>query len=126
MQAIFLVGAGGALGAVARYGAGVLVGRIGLAGFPYATMAVNIAGSFAMGLLIGYLAQTTPDNQSGIRLFIAIGVLGGFTTFSSFSLDAITLIERGQWSAAMIYILTSVIVSIAALFGGLQIMRVFV
>lgn len=125
MQAFLLVGAGGALGAMARYGTGIVVGRLGFSGFPYATMLVNITGSFAMGLLIGYLAHAMPDNQAGLRLFIAIGVLGGFTTLSSFSLDAVTLIERGQLGSAAFYIVASVLVSIAALFVGLLIMRVF-
>lgn len=124
MYAFLMVGAGGAIGAMARYGASVAVGRAGFANFPFATMLVNIVGSFAMGLLIGYMAQTTPDNQSGLRLFLAIGVLGGFTTFSSFSLDAIVLMERGQWGSAAFYVVASVLISIAALFIGLFLMRI--
>lgn len=123
LQTIALVGAGGALGAVSRYGAGVLVTRLGFSGFPYATMLVNVAGSLAMGLLVGYLARETPENQNTLRLFIAIGILGGFTTFSSFSLDAVSLIQRGQMGLAAIYMLGSVLVGIAALFLGLWLMR---
>jgi len=123
MQAFLLVGAGGAIGAMGRYGLSLLVGRHWHATFPLGTFAVNIIGSLAMGLLIGFLARYTPEWQSQARLFIAIGVLGGFTTFSSFSLDVITLLERGQLGLAVSYILGSVIISIFALFGGLLLMR---
>lgn len=123
MQAVLLVGAGGALGAVARYGTGVLFGRLGLGGFPWTTMTVNILGSFLMGLFISYLAFATPPHQAELRQLIAIGVMGGFTTFSSFSLDAMTMIERGQFMPAAFYILASVVVSIVALFIGMLIFR---
>ncbi len=125
MNSILLVGAGGALGAVARYGTGVLFGRLGLSGFPWATMTANVTGSFAMGLLIGWLALTGSESQNELRLFLAIGVLGGFTTFSSFSLDTITLFERGQWGPAAAYVLLSVVLSLAGLMGGLALMRSF-
>lgn len=125
MNAFLLVGAGGAVGAVARYGTGLLFGRLGLSGFPYATMAANIAGSFAMGLLIGWLALSGGAGQNNLRLFLAVGLLGGFTTFSSFSLDAITLFERGQFLSAATYVLASVVVALLALMAGLWIMRSF-
>lgn len=123
MQAALLVGLGGALGAIARYGAGVLFTRAGITGFPWATMTVNITGSFAMGLLIGWLAHATPANQPELRLFVAVGVLGGFTTFSAFSLDVVTLIERHDYGPAAAYVLASVTVSILALFAGLLLAR---
>lgn len=125
MQAILLVGAGGALGAVARYGTGVLFGRLGVGGFPWATMTANITGSLAMGLLIGWLALNANAAQNELRLFLAVGVLGGFTTFSSFSLDAISLFEHGDWLPAAGYILFSVALSLAGLMGGLAFMRSF-
>jgi CrcB protein len=125
MNAVILVGIGGALGSIARYGSGVLVGRIWPTTFPLATMLVNIAGSLAMGLFIGWLARTTPAWQADARLFVAIGVLGGFTTLSSFSLDTVSLIERGEWGQALLYVLLSVVISIAALFAGLLITRGF-
>jgi len=125
MNAVILVGIGGALGSIARYGSGVLVGRIWPTTFPLATMMVNIAGSLAMGLFIGWLARTTPAWQADARLFVAIGVLGGFTTLSSFSLDTVSLIERGEWGQALLYVLLSVVISIAALFAGLLITRGF-
>lgn len=123
MNPYLLVAVGGALGSVARYGAGVLVGKVWSLSFPLATMLINITGSLAMGLLIGYLARTTPAWQSDVRLFVAVGILGGYTTFSSFSLDAIAMFERGEIGQALFYVLGSVIVGIVALYGGLLVMR---
>lgn len=123
MIPFLLVGLGGAIGAMLRYGVGVTVGSLAN-GFPAATLVVNIVGSLAMGLLIGLLARTTPQLQNEIRLFVAIGVLGGFTTFSSFSLDAITLLERGDLALAAAYIGGSVLLSLAGLTLGLWAVRV--
>lgn len=123
MNAYLLVGLGGAIGSIARYGSGVLIGRIWPSPFPLATMLINIAGSLAMGLLVGWLARTTPAWQADARLFVAVGVLGGFTTFSAFSLDAITLIERGALLEAVLYALGSVIVAVVALYLGLLVTR---
>lgn len=93
-------------------------------GFPWGTMAVNIAGSLAMGLLIAWLARRS-SGDSELRLLLATGFLGGFTTFSAFSLDAVTLYERGALTAAAAYVIASVTVSILALFGGLWLARQF-
>ena len=123
MYPLLLVGIGGAIGSITRYGSGVLVGRLWPSTFPLATMLVNITGSLAMGLFIGFLARTTPAWQADARRFFAVGVLGGFTTLSSFSLDAVTLIERGEIGQAALYVLGSVVISIAALFIGLLVMR---
>jgi CrcB protein len=123
MNAYLLVGIGGAIGSVARYGSGVLVGRLWPTSFPLATMLVNISGSLAMGLLIGYLARTTPAWQADARLFVAVGVLGGFTTFSAFSLDTIALIERGALGQAALYALGSVALAVGALYVGLVLAR---
>jgi len=123
MQAFLLVGLGGALGAMGRYGVGMTVGRLWHGAIPLGTLVVNVVGSLAMGLLIGFLARYTPEWQPQARLFIAVGVLGGFTTFSAFSLDAMTLIERGQSGLALGYVLISVVASIVALFLGLLLMR---
>jgi len=114
------VAAGGAIGAAARYLAGVAVLRAAGPGFPWGTLAVNVAGSFLMGVLIVVLAHL-----GGTRFapFLAVGVLGGFTTFSSFSLDAVTLYERGAVGAAAGYVAGSVVLSLAALFAGLAIAR---
>lgn len=117
-----LVGIGGALGAMARYGFGSAFGR--LAGdFPLSTLLINVLGSLLMGLLVGWLARATPDHQNEIRLFVAVGMLGGFTTFSSFSLEAMMLIERGEIAQASVYILVSVVAAIAGLAAGLWVMR---
>jgi CrcB protein len=123
MNPYLLVGLGGALGAMARYGIGTAV-PAPANGFPLATALINIAGSLAMGVLIGVLAKTTPQYQNEIRLFVAVGIFGGFTTFSSFSLDAITLIERGDFLLATAYIVGSVVLSLAGLYVGLQATRV--
>jgi CrcB protein len=124
MNPYLLVAIGGALGSMARYGTGVLVGKAWSASFPLGTMLINIVGSVAMGLFIGYLVRTTPAWQADARLFVAVGVLGGFTTFSSFSLDAVSMLERGELGLALFYVLGSVIIGIAALFAGLGVMRV--
>jgi CrcB protein len=123
MNAYLLVGIGGALGAMARYWAGTVIGSLSN-GFPTSTFLINIAGSIAMGLLVGFLARATPQYQNEIRLFVAVGIFGGFTTFSSFSLDAITLIERGDNVLATLYILGSVLLSFAGLMLGLWAVRV--
>jgi CrcB protein len=123
MSSFLLVGLGGAIGAMSRHGANIAIGTLPN-GFPVATLLVNVAGSLAMGLLIGYLARTTPQYQHEIRLFLAIGVFGGFTTFSSFSLDTITLIERGDYLLAVVYIAGSVLLAVTGLMMGLWAMRV--
>jgi CrcB protein len=116
-----LVFIGGGLGAVARHG----VNRAGLAllgpGFPWWTMAVNIAGSFLIGLLAGLFgAMETGHNM---RLFLTTGVLGGFTTFSAFSLDALTLWERGALLQAGLYVAATIILSLLAAAVGLLLTR---
>lgn len=122
MITIAFVAFGGAIGAVARYGAGLgMVALLGH-GFPYGTMLVNIAGSLMMGIVIGILAQYD-HGLTGLRPFIVTGFLGAFTTFSTFSLDAVSLIERGQYGSAALYIAASVVVSILALMAGLFLTR---
>ena len=123
MYPYLLVAVGGALGSMARYGTGVLVGRLWSSTFPLGTMLINIAGSLAMGLFIGYLVRTTPNWQADARLFVAVGIFGGFTTFSSFSLDAVSMLERGEIGQALLYVLGSVIVGIGALYAGLLLIR---
>jgi CrcB protein len=124
MNVLLLVFVGGGFGAVARHLSGMAVMRAAGPGFPWGTMAVNIAGSMAMGLLIAWLARRSAgDNE--LRLLLATGFLGGFTTFSAFSLDAVTLYERGALTAAAAYVIASVTVSILALFGGLWLARQF-
>jgi CrcB protein len=110
---------GGGIGSVLRYFViGSFTRNFGI-NFPYGTLAVNIMGSFLMGVLIEYLTRTLPHSIE-LRAFLAVGILGGFTTFSAFSMDAITLFERGEPGYAMVYVLASVILSICAVFAGLM------
>jgi CrcB protein len=123
MNAILLVASGGAIGSVARYLVGVGMARAFGVAFPYGTLTVNVIGGFLMGLFIELLARRF-DGSPELRLFIAIGILGGFTTFSSFSLDVVVLWERGELATALFYVLASVILSIGALFLGLWLARI--
>lgn len=122
MYQLLFVMTGGALGSAARF----LVGRATLRGFgpdfPYGTLTVNLVGGFAMGVLVGVLARHNAGETW--RLLLGVGVLGGFTTFSAFSLDVVTMIERGSLGVALGYALLSVIGSVIALFAGLTLVRV--
>ena len=118
---LFLVMAGGALGAGARHLASRAALAIAGPGLPVGTLAINVTGGLLMGVLAGLLARTAAGEPW--RLFLGVGVLGGFTTFSAFSLDAVLLAERGQWVAAVGYVLASVVGSIAALVAGLALAR---
>jgi CrcB protein len=120
---LFYVGIGGALGSILRYLTITLSGKIFGVTFPYGTITVNIVGSCLMGVLAGYLARTLPHSMD-LRAFLAVGVLGGFTTFSAFSLDTVTLLDRGEIAHAAIYVVFSVLLSIVALFAGLAAVRV--
>jgi fluoride exporter len=113
---IVFLGAG--LGGALRHGVNVAAARLLGYGFPLGTLIVNVAGSFLMGLLAGYFAFR-PGFSQDTRLFLTTGILGGFTTFSAFSLDAALLIERHSYALAAGYVVGSVGVSIAALFLGL-------
>lgn len=116
---VFLgAGVGGALRHGVNLGAARLLGY----GFPFGTLIVNLVGSLAMGILAGYFAYRTGVNQH-VRLFLTTGVLGGFTTFSAFSLDSALLIERQAYVQVAIYVLVSVVVSLIAVFAGLALFR---
>ena len=123
MCPLFLVGLGGALGAMARFGVGQIIGRLWPMSFPLATLLINLVGSLAMGLFVGLMARWLPTWQSDARLFVAVGILGGFTTFSSFSLDTIVLIERGEVVAAGAYVLLSGVLCLVGLYLGLLVTR---
>ncbi len=124
MTRLLIVAAGGALGAVARHGVGVWAMRlIPAAQWPWATLTVNVVGGLLMGVLAGWLAFRGGANSESLRLFAAVGVLGGFTTFSAFSLEAALMIERRQLAMAGGYVAASVVLSIAALFLGLMVAR---
>ncbi|MGV6800729.1 MAG: fluoride efflux transporter CrcB [bacterium] len=116
------IGLGGAVGAMLRYGVGIMAIRLLGHGFPYATLIVNITGSFLMGVFISWLAIRTQTSET-LRLFFATGLLGAFTTFSTFSLDFVTLLERKQLLAASGYMTASVAVSIIGLLIGLSLGR---
>lgn len=123
MYPFFLVGAGGAIGAMARYGLANLITRFWPLGFPLATLLINIVGSITMGLFVGLMVRFVPSWQDSARLFVAVGILGGFTTFSSFSLDTIVLMERGEFLSAGAYVLLSVVVCLVGLYLGLLVTR---
>jgi fluoride exporter len=123
MNQFLLVAIGGALGASLRHGVNLGAARAFGTAFPWSTLAVNVLGSLAMGALFGWLSQRSADAASPLRMFLATGVLGGFTTFSAFSLDAVSLWERGASAQAVIYVAASVAISIAALITGLAVTR---
>ena len=119
---VLWVAAGGALGSVARYLSMVLIGQTVGAGFPWGTLFVNIAGSAVMGVLaeLGALVwQPSPD----LRVFLTVGILGGFTTFSTFSLDVAVLVDRHSWAVAALYVALSVLLSVGALFAAMAAVR---
>ena len=113
---------GGGLGAALRHGINLLSARILGMAFPYATFFENVSGSLVMGLIAGYLAFKGDASQHW-RLFLMTGILGGYTTFSAFSLDAALLYERGAIGLALFYVVGSVAFSIAGLFAGLALVR---
>lgn len=113
---------GGGIGAALRHGFNLAFARLFGAAFPYATLFENVSGSIVMGALVALLAF-----RSGIphhwQLFLTTGILGGYTTFSTFSLDVAVLYERGEIGLAALYVLLSVVLSIGGLFGGLALVR---
>ncbi|HWK86497.1 MAG TPA: fluoride efflux transporter CrcB [Xanthobacteraceae bacterium] len=124
MLAVTLVFIGGGLGAVARHGVNILCARLFGLDFPWGTFAVNLIGSFAIGWLAAYFAfRAGADWTQSARLFLITGILGGFTTFSSFSLDFAMLFERSAFVPAMLYVAGSVGISLAAIFLGLYVGR---
>lgn len=122
MYSTFLVMAGGALGAASRYHLGRAAGTYFGYSFPFGTLMANIAGGLVMGLLAGWLTRIG-DPSEPWRLFLAVGFLGGFTTFSAFSLETFNMIERGQIGLAAGYTLISVFGSVFALFVGIFLIR---
>jgi CrcB protein len=120
LSASLIVALGGALGAWLRFVAGRLVGA---STFPWATLTVNLIGSFAMGLLAGWLARHGSHGEAW-RLLLGVGLLGGFTTFSAFSLELVLMIERGTLGSAALYAAASVVGGVLGLFAGLALMRV--
>lgn len=119
-----LVFVGGGLGATLRHVINMTCARCMGAAFPWGTFIINITGSTVMGLIAGYLAYKGEASQPW-RLFLMTGILGGYTTFSAFSLDTAVLYERGDLGLALTYVLGSVVLSIAGLFAGLALVRHF-
>lgn len=117
---------GGGLGAMLRHGLNLASVRALGNHFPYATFFINISGSLVMGLVAGYFAfKGVGGTSQHWRLFLTTGILGGYTTFSTFSLDAALLYERGEAGLAALYVIGSVVIAIAGLFAGLALVRQF-
>ncbi|MGA7430422.1 MAG: fluoride efflux transporter CrcB [Xanthobacteraceae bacterium] len=116
---------GGGVGAALRHGLNLVAARALGTAFPYGTLIINVLGSLAMGLIAEYFALKIGLPQRW-RLFLTTGILGGFTTFSAFSLEAALLYERGQQMGAAIYVVASVVLAIGALFAGMTIVRMLV
>jgi fluoride exporter len=123
-QFMLAVAAGGALGSVARYLVGVEAGKLFGTEFPWGTLIINVTGSFLIGAFVG-LFTTKWDLSQAMRIFLTVGICGGFTTFSTFSLDGFYLIERGQTFASFAYMITSVALSVGALIAALRLVGAF-
>lgn len=121
LRSILLVAAGGAAGSVLRFLAGLWIGKYDSAPYPWATLLVNITGSLAIGLLLGYFSRH-PD-QDNLRLLLITGLCGGFTTFSAFTAENITLLQQGHWNLAMSYIFLSLVAGMLFAWLGLYIAR---
>ena len=117
-----LVFIGGGIGSTLRHIINIVSPRVLGTGLPYHTFIINITGSIVMGLIAGYLAFKGEASQPW-RLFLMTGILGGYTTFSAFSLDAVLLYERGETGLALLYVLGSVVLSIVGLIAGLALVR---
>lgn len=121
-QLVIAVAAGGALGSVARYLVGVGSGKLFGTDFPWGTLIINVTGSFLIGAFVGLLAAKWELSQA-MRIFLTVGICGGYTTFSTFSLDTYYLIERGQTLASSAYMAASVVLSVGALIAALRLVR---
>lgn len=118
MKQVVLVALGGAFGSVLRYFTGVVLLRLLGAFFPWGTFAVNLIGSFLIGLFAEMVARKF-NASTEMRLLLITGLLGGFTTFSAFTLDAVSLIGRGDVALSLLYVIASVVLAILAVYGGL-------
>ena len=120
--ALINVALGGALGSLARYFVGIYAGRLLGTAFPWGTLFINVTGSFLIGAFAESFALRWDAAQS-TRVFLVVGICGGYTTFSTFSLDVVTLLNRGELIAATAYMAASVVLSVAALYAALHVMR---
>lgn len=123
MTRLLLVAAGGAVGSVARYMVGVQAMRLFGSAWPYGTLTVNVVGGFLMGVLASWLAHRGSVNSEHWRVLLGVGVMGGFTTFSAFSLETALMIEKRAYGQAFTYTAASVLLALAALFAGMMIAR---
>lgn len=127
LAALLYVALGGGAGSVLRFlvGRGMVhwLGPNRATAFPWATLSVNVAGSLAMGVLVGFLARHGQGSETW-RLLVGVGLLGGFTTFSSFSMEVVLLMERGALGLAVLYAGLSLLAGVGAMIGGLMLMRV--
>ena len=122
MQFIAAVAAGGAIGSVTRYLVGIGSARLFGTNFPWGTLIINVTGSFLIGAFVGLFALKW-DLPQAMRIFLTVGICGGYTTFSTFSLDAWYLIERGQTWASAAYMIGSVVLSVGALIAAMQLVK---
>jgi fluoride exporter len=122
MSTYLWIALGGALGSMARYASGVYVGRWLGTAFPWSTLLINIIGSFLIGVFAESFALQWDTSQS-TRVFLVVGICGGYTTFSTFSLDIVTLLNRGEATLALTYVLASVAIGLAGLYAGLHAVR---
>ncbi|MDQ2657777.1 MAG: fluoride efflux transporter CrcB [Bacteroidota bacterium] len=120
---LILAGAGGFIGSIARYATVVSVDRKLNSVLPYGTLLVNVAGSFALGFILGWLARKTGDSSDQWRIFLGTGFCGGFTTFSAFAVENVTLFQQRLPGAALLYILASLIAGLAAVWLGFTLSR---
>ena len=123
MRAYLIVFIGGGIGTAIRHAVNVAFARWFGTAFPFHTIFENVGGSLLMGLIAGYFAFKGGDSSQHWRLFLTTGILGGYTTFSAFSLDAALLYERGELGLSALYVIASVALSIAGLFAGLWLIR---
>lgn len=121
-MSVWLVFLGGGIGSVLRYGMSSISVRWVGSGFPYGTLAINVLGSFLMGAVAQYFLVRTGLPQ-GLRLFLTTGLLGGFTTFSTFSLESVLLYQRGDTAAAASYVLASIVLGLGGLIAGWTLLR---
>lgn len=121
LKSILLVGAGGAAGSILRFLVSFAIGKLHKSPYPWGTFWINIIGSLAIGLLLGYLSRN--PGQESLKLLLVTGLCGGFTTFSAFSAENISLLQQGHWNLAMIYIFASLVGGMLAAWLGLSMAR---
>ena len=123
LWALTYVATGGALGSMCRYLVMTYVGKYVGSGFPYGTFAVNVLGAFLMGVWIAIMANMMPSRARDLHLLFAVGFLGGFTTFSTFTIDVFLLMEKGMMIESVLYVIGSFIISLLALIAGMYLIR---